>query len=283
MAERIDAHQHFWRYRPETHPWISAAMPQLKRDFLPADLKPLLGAAGFDGCVAVQAQHTRRETEWLLKLADEYPIIRGVVGWVDLCADDVAAELETLATHPRLRGVRHLVQDEPDERFLLRPEFLRGISALGSFDLTYDILIYSRHLPVAAELVQRFPSQRFVVDHLAKPDIRHRRVEVWKRGMAALAHSPNVCCKLSGLVTEADWQAWKPADFTAYLDGALDRFGADRLMIGSDWPVCTLAGAYADVIAVVTDFIARLSPDEQDAILGGTAARFYALPQSDVD
>jgi L-fucono-1,5-lactonase len=277
MAVRIDAHQHFWRYRPETHPWISAAMPQLKRDFLPADLQPLLGAAGFDGCVAVQAQHTHRETEWLLKLADEYSIIRGVVGWVDLCAEDSAAELEALAAHPRFRGVRHIVQDETDERFMLRPEFIAGIAALGRFDLTYDILIYARHLPVAAELVQQLPTQRFVVDHLAKPDMRHGRIDTWKRGIARLAHYPNVWCKLSGLVTETDWRAWKPADFAVYLDVVLDRFGADRAMVGSDWPVCTLAGDYADVMAIVTDYIARLSRDEQDAILGGTAARFYQL------
>jgi L-fucono-1,5-lactonase len=277
MAVRIDAHQHFWRYRPETHPWISAAMPQLKRDFLPADLQPLLSAAGFDGCVAVQAQHTHSETEWLLKLADEYSIIRGVVGWVDLCVEDIAGELEALAAHPRFRGVRHIVQDETDERFMLRPGFIDGIAALGRFDLPYDILIYARHLPVAAELVQQLPTQRFVVDHIAKPDMRHGRIEAWKRGIATLAQYPNVWCKLSGLVTEADWRAWKPADFAVYLDVVLDRFGADRSMIGSDWPVCTLAGDYADVMAIVTDYIARLSRDEQDAILGGTAARFYQL------
>ncbi len=277
MPIRIDAHQHFWRYRPETHPWITASMAPLRRDFLPADLQPLLAAAGFDACVAVQAQQNVAETEWLLQLADAHPFIRGVVGWVDLCAATVAGEVRRLAAHPRLRGVRHIVQDEPDDRFLLRPEFVRGIAALAPFDLTYDILIYARQLPAAIELVRRFPAQRFVVDHIAKPEIRARRIEPWRRDLAALAASANVACKLSGMVTEAHWQAWKPADFTAYLDVVLECFGAERLMIGSDWPVCTLAGSYADVIAIVADHIRRLTLGEGDAIRGANAARIYGL------
>jgi len=274
---RIDAHQHFWQYRPETHAWISDAMPQLKRDFLPADLQPLLGAAGFDGCVAVQAQQNVAETEWLLQLADQHPFIRGVVGWVDLCGPHVADGLRRLAVHPRLRGVRHVVQDEPDDRFMLRPEFLRGIAALTPLGLTYDILIYARQLPAAIELVQRFPQQRFVLDHVGKPEIRDRHLDPWRDNITALAALPNVSCKLSGMVTEADWQQWKPSDFTAYLDIVLARFGAQRLMIGSDWPVCTLAGTYEDVMAVVTDYVGFLSPSEREAVRGGNAVRFYTL------
>jgi len=274
---RIDAHQHFWRYRPDTHAWISEAMPQLKRDFLPDDLQPLLAAADFDGCVAVQAQQNLAETKWLLQLADDFPFIRGVIGWVDLCARDVADDLEHWSAHPRFRGVRHLVQDERNDRFMLRPDFLRGIGALAEVGLTYDILIYPRHLPAAIELVRRFPHQPFVLDHLAKPEIRAGRIDEWERGIVALAVHPNVSCKLSGLVTEANWQSWQPTDFTACLDVVLAAFGPSRLMIGSDWPVCTLAGPYADVITIVRDYIATLSPHEQDAICGDNAARIYGL------
>lgn len=277
MPLRIDAHQHFWRYQPETHAWISDAMAPLKRDFLPADLEPLLAAMRFDGCVAVQAQQDVAETEWLLQLADQHAFVRGVVGWVNLCATNVIDVLQPLAAHPRLRGVRHVVQDETDDRFMLRPEFMRGIAGLAQFRLTYDILIYPRQLPAAVDLVSRFPQQRFVLDHIAKPEIRDRRFGPWKSGIAALAAQPNVSCKLSGIVTEADWHAWKPSDFTEYLDVVLDRFGPYRLMIGSDWPVCTLAGTYADVVGVVSDYISFLSPSERDAILGGNAVRFYGL------
>ncbi len=276
MPLRIDAHQHFWRYQPETHAWISEAMAPLKRDFLPADLEPLLAAMRFDGCVAVQAQQSVAETEWLLQLADQHGFIRGVIGWVDLCKANVIDVLQRLAAHPHLRGVRHVVQDEPDD-FMLRPEFMRGIAGLAQFRLTYDILIYPRQLTAAVDLVSRFPQQRFVLDHMAKPEIRDRRFGPWKDGITALAAQPNVSCKLSGIVTEADWQAWKPGDFTQYLDVVLDRFGPYRLMSGSDWPVCTLAGTYADVIGVVSDYISFLSPSERDAILGGNAVRFYGL------
>jgi L-fuconolactonase len=274
---RIDAHQHFWRYRPETHAWISDAMAPLRRDCLPADVQPLLSAAGFDGCVTVQAQQNVAETEWLLQLADQHAFIRGVVGWVDLCGPDVADALCRLAVHPRLRGVRHVVQDEPDDGFMLRPEFLRGIAALAPVGLTYDILVYARQLPAAIELVRRFPQQRFVLDHLGKPEMRDRHLGSWRDNIRALAAQPNVSCKLSGMVTETDWQRWKPSDFTAYLDVALSSFGPQRLMIGSDWPVCTVAGSYGDVMAVVTDYIGFLSPSECDAICGGNAVRFYGL------
>jgi L-fuconolactonase len=274
---RIDAHQHFWRYHPETHAWISDAMSQLKRDFLPEDLQPLLAAARFDGCVAVQAQQDVAETEWLLELADQHAFIRGVVGWVNLRAPNVDETLRRLAAHPRLRGVRHVVQDEPDDRFMLWPEFMRGIAALAQFRLTYDLLVYPRQLPAAVELVGRFPQQRFVLDHIAKPEIRGGRLSPWRDGIKALAALPNVSCKLSGMVTEADWRAWKPSDLTAYLDVVLDRFGPQRLMIGSDWPVCTLAARYSEVVAVVTEYISFLSSGERDAIWGGNAARFYGL------
>jgi L-fuconolactonase len=275
MAPRIDSHQHFWRYSPATHGWIDDGMAVLKRDFLPQDLSPLLAARNYLGCVAVQAQLSVDETSWLLDLADQHPFILGVVGWVDLTAPDVARVLAPLAKRRKLRGIRHVVQAEPDD-FMLRPDFQRGIAALAPLGLTYDILVYHRQLPAALSLVERFPEQKFVVDHLAKPDIKAAVREPWATNMRALARHPNVFCKLSGMVTEADWRAWKPEDLGFYLNVALESFGPERLMIGSDWPVCSLAGSYDRVMAVVEHFVSPLAAAE--AILGGTAAKFYGLP-----
>ncbi|HEY8171787.1 MAG TPA: amidohydrolase family protein [Dehalococcoidia bacterium] len=274
---RIDAHQHFWHYSPLTHAWIDDSMTKLRRDFLPSDLDPLLHDAGFDGCVAVQAQQDIAETEWLLALADEYPFVRGVVGWVDLRSENVREQLWRLVEHPKLKGIRHIVQSEPDDRFMLRPDFTRGIAALAECDLAYDILIYARQLPAAAELAGAFPEQRFVVDHIAKPEIRERHIDAWARGIAALSRHKNVSCKLSGMVTEADWLGWSPEDFAPYIKVVLEWFGPQRLMIGSDWPVCTLAGAYGDVLLLTMQHLAHLSPDDQAAILGENAATFYRL------
>lgn len=276
MTPRIDAHQHFWRYSPQTHAWIDDSMAAIKHDFLPPDLKPLLDAAGFDACIAVQAEQSTAETEWLLGLADEHPFIRGVVGWVDLCALDVAEQLRRVAAHPRLCGIRHIVQDEP-VGFMLRPDFQRGIAALGEFGLTYDILIYERQLPEALELARRFPEQRFVIDHIAKPAIRQSSIDSWRDGIKAIAAEPNVYCKLSGMVTEADWRNWRPADFAPYMEVVLGAFGPQRMMIGSDWPVCLLAGEYRGVMSIVTDAIGPLRVQDRDAIMGGTAAEFYGL------
>jgi L-fuconolactonase len=277
VTKRIDAHQHFWRYAPATHGWIDDSMKTIRRDFLPEDLQPLLRAGGFDGCIAVQAQQNTEETRWLLALADRHPFIRGVVGWVDLCARDVGDQLTRVAAHPKLRGVRHVVQDEPDDRFMLRPDFMRGIEALAAFGLTYDILIYARQLPAAVELVRAFPDERFVLDHIGKPDIRAGALDPWARGIAALSRSRNVWCKLSGIVTEAEWSHWSTADITPYLDVIFDWFAPDRLMIGSDWPVCLLAGSYGDVISIVRDYVERRFPSYADAIMGATAAEFYGI------
>jgi L-fuconolactonase len=251
-------------------------MAALRRDFLPGDLEPLLDAAGFDGCVAVQARQALDETAWLLDLADAHGFVAGVVGWVDLQSPDVARDLDSLAGPRKLVGIRHIVQAEPDD-FLLRPAFRRGIAALAGFDLAYDILIYPRHLPAAADLVARFPSQRFVLDHCAKPEIKTQAIDGWRDGMRRLAEFPNVCCKLSGLVTEADWRAWTPEQIRPYIDVAAECFGAGRLMIGSDWPVCLVASSYQRTMHVVVDAIAGWSPDERAAVLGGTAARFWNL------
>ncbi len=276
-AMRVDAHQHFWRYTPEEYGWISDGMAALRRDFLPPDLEPLLRAAGFDWCVAVQARQTLDETRWLLDLADAHPFIAGVVGWVDLCSPRVGEDLASLAGRRKLVGTRHIVQAEPDDRFLLRPDFCRGIATLESFDLAYDILIHARHLPVAIEFVRRFPRQRFVLDHLAKPLIETGAIDTWSRHMRELAAQPHVCCKLSGLVTEADWRRWRPGDITPYLDVAMEAFGPGRLMIGSDWPVCTVAGAYGPVMELVVRYTERLGAADRDLVLGGSAARFWRL------
>jgi L-fuconolactonase len=274
---RVDSHQHFWRYHPAEYGWIDESMSRLRRTFLPSDVKREMDAAGIGRSIAVQARQSIGETHDLLKLADAHPFVAGVVGWVDLQASDVRRQLEALAVHPKLVGIRHIVQSEPDERFLLRPSFCRGIQALADFGLTYDLLIYPRHLPVAAEFVARFPQQPFVLDHMAKPDIRGGGIERWESDLRQLAAAPNVCCKVSGLVTEADWQRWTAADLRPYLDVAFECFGADRLMIGSDWPVCTVAGDYQRTMAVVVEYVAQRPAAERDAVLGGTAARFWKL------
>jgi len=274
---RIDSHQHFWKYDPREYGWIEERMGALRRDFLPADLEPQLKASGFDACVAVQARQTLEETAWLLALAERTPFVVGVVGWVDLCSADVRAQLQRLGKRSKLVGVRHIVQGEPDDRFLLRPDFGRGIALLEEFGLAYDILIYPRHLAVAAEFVNRFPRQRFVLDHLAKPEIARGEIRGWSRDMRALAAAPNVHAKLSGLVTEADWNRWTPAQIRPYLDVAFECFGPGRLMIGSDWPVCTLAGDYGGVMGVVTEYLNDRPAAEREAVRGGNAREFWNL------
>ena len=276
-AMRIDAHQHFWMYNEREYGWIDDSMATLRRDFFPADLKPELEGNGFQGCVAVQTRQTLEETRWLLELAEQAPFIFGVVGWVDLRSPRLRFELESLAANSKLVGARHIVQSEPDERFLLQPDFLRGIAMLEELNLTYDILIYARHLPVAAEFVAKFPQQRFVLDHLAKPPIKSGAIDAWLRGIRELAAFSNVYCKVSGLVTEADWRAWKPEDMRPYLDVAFECFGPSRLMIGSDWPVCTVAGSYSRVMNLVKDYLGKCAEEERDAVLGGNAASFWRL------
>jgi L-fucono-1,5-lactonase len=277
MTARIDSHQHFWRYDAQEYGWIDERMSVLKRDFLPGDLEPRLKGAGFDACVAVQARQTVEETAWLLELADGSPFVAGVVGWVDLCSRDALTQLQRFARHPKLVGVRHVVQGEPDDRFLLRADFGGGIALLEQFDLAYDILIYPRHLVVATEFVKRFPRQRFVLDHLAKPEIARGEIRAWTRAVRALAAEPNVHAKLSGLVTEADWGRWTPDELRPYLDVAFECFGPGRLMIGSDWPVCTLAGDYGRVMSVVTAYLKDRPAAEQEAVLGGNAREFWNL------
>ncbi len=271
---RIDAHQHFWKYTPAEYPWMTERLATLRRDFLPGDLEPLLRDAKLDGCIAVQAQQTIDEARWLLSLAEQHPFIRGVVGWVDLRSERVEEQLAEMAAHPKFVGVRHVVQDEPDDRFLLRPDFLRGVGKLRAFDLTYDVLIYPRQLPATLEFVNHFADQPFVVDHLAKPNVRDGAMSPWREQMRELARHPHVWCKVSGLVTEGDWAAWQPDDFRPFLDVVFDAFGVDRLMFGSDWPVCTLAGSYERVFALIEQYAGGM---DQAKLFGGSAAAFYGV------
>ena len=272
----IDTHQHFWKYNPAEYGWIDDSMAALRRDFLPPDAEQEMSAAGVDASVAVQVRQTAEETRWMLELADHHRFIAGVVGWVDLQSPGVDAELERLAQSPRLVGVRHIVQAEPDD-FLERPDFRRGVGRLERHDLTYDILIYARQLPAAVSFARAFPRQRFVLDHLGKPDIRGGGYDEWRRHFGRMAELPNVCCKLSGLVTEADWTSWTPAQLRPYLDAALEAFGPARLMVGSDWPVCLVAASYADVTGLVREAISEYSHDERERILSGTAREFFRL------
>jgi len=273
----IDAHQHFWIYNQQEYEWIDDSMGVIRRNFLPEDLKPELQYNDVQGSVAVQTRQTLHETRWLLELAERSPTVLGVVGWVDLCSRDARSQLEEFAKYPKLVGVRHIVQSEPDERFLLREDFLRGISLLKEFDLAYDILIYTKHLPVVAEFVERFPKHRFVLDHLAKPLIKTGEIEAWALGIRQLAAFPNVWCKLSGLVTEAHWQRWKQEDIRPYLNVAFAAFGTERLMIGSDWPVCLVAGSYRRTVDVVKNYLQDFPAHVRDAVLGENARRFWRL------
>jgi L-fuconolactonase len=278
---RLDSHQHFWHYNSAEHVWMTDAMTQLKRDLLPTDLKPLLDSIQFVGCVAVQARQNLEETRWLLELAEQHEFIKGVVGWVDLRSVDLSQQLAQFTGSGKLVGVRHVVHDEPDDQFLLQPDFVRGIEQLQAFGLCYDLLLFPKHLPVACELVRKFPEQTFVLDHLAKPLIASGEISPWREQLAALASFPNVWCKLSGMVTEAKWNHWRSEDFWPYLDSVFAAFGPERLMIGSDWPVCTLAGSYSETMHVVLDYVRKFRPETEAQILGGNCARCYGLPVSE--
>jgi L-fuconolactonase len=269
---RIDAHQHFWRYS-ESMDWITPDMHVIRSDFSPDDLEGLLKQNGIDGCVAVQVDQSDAETRHLLSLAETHDFIKGVVGWIDLCSDAVSAQLAVNKRYQKLKGFRHILQgEEPD--FMLQPDFLRGIKELGCMGYTYDILVYPHHLPAVLQLLAQCPGQPFVIDHIAKPDIRNGRTDNWAGYMKKIAAYPNVYCKLSGMVTEADWKNWKQADMIPYLDIVSEAFGAQRLMFGSDWPVCLVAANYEEVVSVVNTYF---SVTEQDAVMGGNATRFYHL------
>ncbi len=273
----IDSHHHFWRYNAQDFGWIDEPMQAIRRDFLPHDLASAIQEAGVDGVVSVQARQSLEETRWLLELAAQNSFIRGVVGWVPLVDPQVPAILEKLAAQKKLRAVRHVLQREPDDRFMLREDFNRGIAALHPLGLAYDILIFERHLPLAIEFVDRHPQQVFVLDHIAKPRIKDNVFEPWRKNIRELARRPHVYCKLSGLVTEADYTQWTEAQLRPYVETVLETFGPKRLLFGSDWPVCLVACGYARWLGLVRQWVEKLSPAEQSGILGGNATAAYRL------
>ncbi len=272
----IDAHHHFWHYSAEEYGWISQEAARIRRDFLPADLQTEITAAGVDGVVSVQARESVEETAWLLKMAQEHDFIKGVVGWLPLAEARLSRHLERFAHAPKLKGVRHVVQSEPDG-FMLRDDFNAGVAALHGFNLVYDVLITERQLIEAIAFVDRHAEQVFVLDHLAKPHAKASEIEPWRTNLQELARRENVFCKVSGLVTEADWHRWSPDALKIYFDSAIDAFGPARLMFGSDWPVCLLASDYARWIETVRAWATPLSADERTALFGGTAVRAYDL------
>ena len=276
LTGAIDAHQHFWQYHPVQHSWINDDMAVIRKNFSPADLQPVLQQNGVAGCVAVQADQTEAETDFLLQLAQKNDFIKGVVGWVDLRAANLRQKLEHYAQFRPVKGFRHILQGE-EPAFMLQPDFIKGIGLLAKFNFTYDILIYPQHLQAAAALVQQFPDQPFVIDHIAKPFIKDGVIDGWKKDITAIAQYPNVHCKLSGMVTEADMRNWKPSDFTPYLDVVTEAFGINRIMYGSDWPVCLVAASYKDMMDIVKNYFSSFTAGEQQAVFRTNATAFYHL------
>ena len=274
---RVDAHQHFWVYNQKGYKWIDVSMVKLQRDFLPSHINKELKRNDIDFCVSVQARQTLQETKWLLELAQNNSFIKGIVGWVDLKSNFVEKDLEQFAAYKNFKGVRHVLQDEDDDRYMLQPDFKQGLRKLEKYGLTYDILIYARQIKYACALVSELPQQKFIVDHLAKPLIKEGKIEAWKKDMQELAKADNVFCKLSGMVTEANWNSWKQEDFVPYMETILGIFGPNRLLFGSDWPVCTVAAKYEQVLGIATNFIHSLSQAEQAHIMGQNAIDFYNL------
>jgi L-fuconolactonase len=279
MGQRIDAHQHFWQLtQPFDYGWLDEPdLVKIRRDFLPADLQPLIDATGIDRSVFIQTQHDVEETRWALDLAERHDFIAGIVGWVDLASPDCEEQVVEWKDHPKFVGVRHITQDEPDDDFIVRPDVLCGLRVLEKHRVPFDLLFYVKHLRHAATLARELPDLPMVVDHLAKPRIREQMQEDWLPHLLEAAKYPNVYCKLSGMVTEADWQSWRVKDLKPYVDETLQAFGPNRCMYGSDWPVCELAATYADVHQALVELTGALSTAEQELIFGGTAANFYGL------
>ena len=277
MSLTIDSHQHFWKFDPVRDSWIDSSMAAIQRDFMPEDLGPILKKQHIDGCIAVQADQSEAETEFLLNLAEKHDFIKGVVGWVDLRANDIAKRLEYFKGFKKLKGFRHVLQGELDRALMLNPQFIKGVSALKHHNFTYDILIFPDQLGYTNQFVKAFGGHRFVIDHIAKPDIKNKNIEKWMNSMRAIAKNENVCCKVSGMVTEADWYNWVVADFEPYLDVVFEAFGAKRVMFGSDWPVCNVAGGYQQMLSVVKNYTSKLSADEQALFWGQNAVDFYSI------
>ncbi|MEO7978296.1 amidohydrolase family protein [Flavobacterium sp.] len=276
MNNRIDSHQHFWKFDPIRDSWIDDSMLKIQKDFLPEDLLPLLSQNQFSGCLAVQASQSEEETNFLLDLASKNDFIKGVVGWVDLRAENISERLNHFSKFEKLKGFRHVVQGEPDD-FMFGTAFRNGIAALKEFNFTYDILIFHRQLPAAIDLVKSFPDQAFVIDHIAKPDIKSGEIASWKKGIGEISKFENVCCKISGMFTEADWNSWKADDLKPYLDVVFENFSVDKVMFGSDWPVCNVAADYNTVVTTLEDYISRFSVEDQSKIWSENVKSFYQL------
>lgn len=275
---RIDAHQHFWKYNEERDTWITDDMAVIQRHFLPEDLKPVIHEANIDGTVIVQSDQSKDENIFQLANSLQHDFVKGVVGWVDLMAEDIEDQLAYYQEFKKMRGFRHVLQGEKQRDFMLQPNFMRGIGKLKRFNYTYDILIYPDQLQYTVDFVKKFPDQPFVLDHIAKPYIKDGKINEWKKEIENLGRFENLYCKVSGMVTEAKWNAWKKEDFKPYLDTVVEAFGTDRLMFGSDWPVCLVAAtSYAEVLELVTDYFQGFSKDERKKIFGGNAIRFYNL------
>lgn len=274
---RIDAHQHFWQYEPVRDSWIGEDMSAIRRDFMPEDLWPVLQENGIDGCITVQSDQSEAENVFQLKNAKAHAFIKGVVGWVDFRSPALKENLEELSRHHKLKGFRHVLQGEAQRDLMLEPFFTQGIGLLAKHRFTYDLLIFPDQLAFVAELAGRFPDQPFVLDHIAKPRIKEGLIDPWCEDIKALARCPNVYCKLSGLVTEADWLHWRPEDFRPYLDLVVDAFGTDRILFGSDWPVCLVAASYSNMRSILDDYFKDFSADEQRKFWGQNAQTFYNL------
>ena len=274
--QRIDSHQHFWKFDPIRDSWIDDSMQKIQRDFLPEDLLPLLTNNKFQGCVAVEAHQSETQTNFLVDLASKNDFIKGVVGWVDLLDKNVSERLDHFSANKIIKGFRHVVQAEADD-FMLRNDFRNGIAALAAFDFTYDILIFHRQLPAAIDLVNRFPEQKFVIDHIAKPNIKSGEIESWKKNIQEIAKFDNVSCKVSGMVTEADWNSWKATDLKPYLDVIFENFSIEKILFGSDWPVCNVAAHYSEVVDTLENYIAQFSIQDQNKIWFQNAVGFYKL------
>lgn len=275
---KIDSHQHFWKYNSGEYQWINGKMAAIQDDFLPGDLSEITREEGIEGVISVQARHNINETCWLLELAEKHDFIKGVVGWVPLVSGGVEKDLMEFSRNPVMKAVRHVIHDEADDDFILGKDFNRGVAVLGKYNLAYDILILEKHLPQTIEFVDRHPGQVFILDHIAKPRIAENIFEPWKTNMRKLAERENVYCKISGLVTEADFSSWTKEQLYPYMETVLEEFGPERLMFGSDWPVCLVAAcSYSRWLDIVRGFIAKLSDSEQERILGDTAAEAYKL------
>ena len=279
MATTIDAHQHYWQLsQPFDYSWLDAPeLAAIRRDYLPSDLEPLIQSVGVDRTIFVQTQHNVAESRWVLGMAEQNDFIAGVVGWVDLASEHCEEQLLEFKDHPKFVGIRHVTQDEPDDDFIIRDDVIRGLKVLQQHNVPFDLLFYVKHLHHAATLAEQLPDLPMVIDHLAKPQIKDHRTDNWIDNFKNASQYPNIYCKLSGMITEADWKNWKPEDLRPYVETAIEAFGPERCMFGSDWPVCELAGTYEQVYNALVDVVGPIGDSERERIFGGTAAEFYRL------